>query len=157
MLRSLFKLLIHLTTFRSSEKFQSLGGLSSNTTQGLEKPFIGGKCFAAWVSLHLWIKSSKVDKEKKIVRLRAGIRVQQLVDAIKEYDLTLQNFTSIREQQIGGIFQVAAGARLPPIDEQVIGMKLVTPAKGTIELSKDKDQELFHLSRCGLAGTWSCC
>ena len=29
-------------------------------------------------------------------------------------------------------------------------MKLVTPAKGTIELSKEKDPELFYLARCGL-------
>ena len=42
------------------------------------------------------------------------------------------------------------GARLPPIDEQVISMKLVTPAKGTIEVSKEKDPELFYLARCGL-------
>ena len=44
------------------------------------------------------------------------------------------------------------GARLPPVDEQVISMKLVTPAKGTIELSKEKDPELFYLARCGLGG-----
>lgn len=44
------------------------------------------------------------------------------------------------------------GARLPPIDEQVISMKLVTPAKGTIELSREKDPDLFYLARCGLGG-----
>ncbi|XWS43078.1 hypothetical protein CRYUN_Cryun16bG0070500 [Craigia yunnanensis] len=100
-------------------------------------------------------KRAKVDKEKKRVRVQAGIRVQQLVDEIKEYGLTLQNFASIREQQIGGILQVGAhgtGAKLPPIDEQVISMKLVTPAKGTIELSKEKDPELFYVARCGLGG-----
>ena len=134
------------------------------------------------VNLALMDKVLEVDKEKKRVRVQAGIRVQQLVDAIQEYGLTLQNFASIREQQIGGIIQVSTlffcnfpffkrfrlfmfffvfyvqvgahgtGARLPPIDEQVIGMKLVTPAKGTIQLSKDKDPELFHLARCGLGG-----
>jgi L-galactono-1,4-lactone dehydrogenase len=31
-------------------------------------------------------------------------------------------------------------------------MKLVTPAKGTIELSREKDPELFYLDRCGLGG-----
>jgi L-galactono-1,4-lactone dehydrogenase len=41
---------------------------------------------------------------------------------------------------------------LPPIDEQVISMKLVTPAMGTIEISKEKDPELFYLARCGLGG-----
>jgi L-galactono-1,4-lactone dehydrogenase len=44
------------------------------------------------------------------------------------------------------------GAGLPPIDEQVISLKLVTPAKGTLELSRDKDPELFYLARCGLGG-----
>lgn len=31
-------------------------------------------------------------------------------------------------------------------------MKIVTPAKGTIELSKEKDPELFYLARVGLGG-----
>ncbi|XP_027176145.1 L-galactono-1,4-lactone dehydrogenase, mitochondrial [Coffea eugenioides] len=107
------------------------------------------------VNLALMDKVLEVDKEKKRVRVQAGIRVQQLVDGIKDYGLTLQNFASIREQQVGGIVQVGAhgtGARLPPIDEQVISMKLVTPAKGTIEISKENDPELFYLARCGLGG-----
>ncbi|KAF9596863.1 hypothetical protein IFM89_013911 [Coptis chinensis] len=107
------------------------------------------------VNLALMDKILDVDRENKVVRVQAGIRVQELVDGIKEHGLTLQNFASIREQQIGGIVQVGAhgtGARLPPIDEQVISMKLVTPAKGTIEVSKEKDPELFYLARCGLGG-----
>ncbi|KAL0453184.1 UNVERIFIED_CONTAM: L-galactono-1,4-lactone dehydrogenase, mitochondrial [Sesamum latifolium] len=110
---------------------------------------------AGMVNLALMDKVLEVDEKNKRVRVQAGIRVQQLVDGIKEYGLTLQNFASIREQQIGGIVQVGAhgtGARLPPIDEQVISMKLVTPAKGTIEISKEKDPELFYLARCGLGG-----
>ncbi|KAK3446591.1 hypothetical protein EUGRSUZ_A02267 [Eucalyptus grandis] len=108
---------------------------------------------AGMVNLALMDRVLEVDKERKTVRVEAGIRVQQLVDGIKEHGLTLQNFASIREQQIGGIVQVGAhgtGARLPPIDEQVTSMKLVTPAKGTIEVSKEKDPELFYLARCGL-------
>nr|CDL93466.2 L-galactono-1,4-lactone dehydrogenase [Lactuca sativa] len=105
------------------------------------------------VNLALMDKVLEVDKEKKTVRVQAGIRVQQLVDVVKDHGITLQNFASIREQQIGGIVQVGAhgtGAKLPPIDEQVISMKLVTPGKGTIEISKDKNPELFYLARCGL-------
>ncbi|KAK9123228.1 hypothetical protein Sjap_012830 [Stephania japonica] len=110
---------------------------------------------ARMVNLALMDRVIEVDRESMRVRVQAGIRVQQLVDGIKEYGFTLQNFASIREQQIGGIIQVGAhgtGARLPPIDEQVISMKLVTPGKGTIEISKDKDPELFYLARCGLGG-----
>ncbi|XP_010922174.1 L-galactono-1,4-lactone dehydrogenase 2, mitochondrial [Elaeis guineensis] len=107
------------------------------------------------VNLALMDKVLEVDRQAKTVRVQAGIRVSQLVDALKENGLTLQNFASIREQQIGGIVQVGAhgtGARLPPIDEQVISMKLVTPAKGTIEVSREKDPDLFYLARCGLGG-----
>ncbi|XP_042485594.1 L-galactono-1,4-lactone dehydrogenase 2, mitochondrial [Macadamia integrifolia] len=129
------------------QKIRPVGsGLSPNGI-GLQR---GGM-----VSLALMDKILDVDKEKKTVKVQAGIRVQGLVDGIKEHGLTLQNFASIREQQIGGIIQVGAhgtGARLPPIDEQVISMKLVTPAKGTIEISKEKDPELYYLARCGLGG-----
>ncbi|PIN18307.1 D-arabinono-1, 4-lactone oxidase [Handroanthus impetiginosus] len=110
---------------------------------------------AGMVNLALMDRVLEVDKKNKRVRVQAGIRVQELVDGVKEYGLTLQNFASIREQQIGGIVQVGAhgtGARIPPIDEQVISMKLVTPAKGTIEVSKEKDPGLFYLARCGLGG-----
>lgn len=110
---------------------------------------------AGMVNLALMDGVLDVDKKTRRVRVQAGIRVQQLADGIKEHGLTLQNFASIREQQIGGIVQVGAhgtGATLPPIDEQVISMKLVTPAKGTIEVSKEKDPELFYLVRCGLGG-----
>ncbi|ONH95016.1 hypothetical protein PRUPE_7G046600 [Prunus persica] len=114
-----------------------------------------GPTRAGMVNLALMDKVLEVDKEKKRVRVQTGIRVQELVDGIKEHGLTLQNFASIREQQIGGILQVGAhgtGPKLPPMDEQVISMKLVTPAKGTIEISKEKDPELFYLAQCGLGG-----
>ncbi|MQM02490.1 hypothetical protein Taro_035254 [Colocasia esculenta] len=110
---------------------------------------------AGMVNLALMDKVLEVDKEARRVRVQAGARVSQLVDALREHGLTLQNFASIREQQVGGIVQVGAhgtGANLPPIDEQIVSMKLVTPAKGTIEVSREKDPELFYLARCGLGG-----
>ena len=36
------------------------------------------------------------------------------------------------------------------MDEQVVAMKLVTPARGTLELSEALDPELFRLARVGL-------
>lgn len=50
-------------------------------------------------------------------------------------------------------YQVGAhgtGARLPPVDEQVVSLKLVTPGKGTLDLSAQSDGDLFYLARCGL-------
>jgi hypothetical protein len=40
------------------------------------------------------------------VTVQAGCRVQQVADALKPYGLTLQNYASIRDQQIGGFVQV---------------------------------------------------
>ena len=42
------------------------------------------------------------------VTVQAGCRVQQVADALKAHGLTLQNYASIREQQIGGFTQVGA-------------------------------------------------
>ncbi len=42
------------------------------------------------------------------------------------------------------------GAAIPPVDEQVVAMKLVTPAKGTIHLSLEEDEETFRMARVGL-------
>lgn len=118
------------------------------------------------------------------VRVQAGCRVQQVADALKPHGLTLQNYASIREQQIGGFTQVRArarcvccawqstrstavvqlwpvpccnapplvscpweisftpmanftpqvsahgtGATIPPVDEQVVALRMVTPGK----------------------------
>ncbi|KAL2501812.1 L-galactono-1 [Forsythia ovata] len=155
---------VQTRTFIQPETLQELESIVKDCNQNKHKirpvgsglsPNGIGLTRAGMVNLALMDNVLEVDKEKKRVRVQAGIRVQQLVDGIKEYGLTLQNFASIREQQIGGIVQVGAhgtGARLPPIDEQVISMKLVTPAKGTIEVSKEKNPELFYLARCGLGG-----
>lgn len=84
----------------SKQKIRPVGsGLSPNGI-GLTR--------AGMVNLALMDKVLEVDKEKKLVRVEAGMRVQQLVDGIKEYGITLQNFASIREQQIGGIVQVGS-------------------------------------------------
>jgi L-galactono-1,4-lactone dehydrogenase len=43
-----------------------------------------------------------------------------------------------------------SGAKIPPVDEFVVDMKLVTPGKGTLRLSREEDPELFNLARVGL-------
>lgn len=86
----------------SNEKKQKIRPVGS----GLSPNGIG-LTRAGMVNLGLMDKVLEVDKEKKRVTVQAGIRVQQLVDSIKEYGLTLQNFASIREQQVGGIVQVS--------------------------------------------------
>lgn len=107
-----------------------------------------------------------------------------MVEALRPYSLTLQNYASIAEQQVGGFLQavitrVAPDVRAPlcigwrpwhrcecaagrpncefgcgtlncvwvHLLEQVVSIKLVTPARGLIELSADKEPELFAMAR----------
>ncbi len=42
------------------------------------------------------------------------------------------------------------GARIPPVDEMVVSMKLITPGKGTLEISREDDPELFRMTKVGL-------
>jgi L-galactono-1,4-lactone dehydrogenase len=75
------------------------------------------------------------------------------VEALRPYGLTLQNYASVRDQQIGGFTQVSAhgtGATLPPVDEQVVAMRLVSPGLGhAVELEKGKGA-VFDWVKVGL-------
>lgn len=42
------------------------------------------------------------------------------------------------------------GARIPPVDDQIVSMRLVTPGLGGITLSKEEEPELFSLAKVGL-------
>ena len=46
-----------------------------------------------------------VDAERKQVTVQAGARVTDVVEALRPHGLTLQNYASIAEQQIGGFLQ----------------------------------------------------
>merc|ERR1719343_389171 len=95
-----------------------------------------------------------VDREKMTITVEGGARVSQILDELRKHGLTLANFSSITEQQIGGWTQVAAhgtGARIPTVDEMITRMTLVTPGKGTLELSADgPNADLFRMARVGL-------
>lgn len=51
-------------------------------------------------------KIISVDQERGRVTVEAGARVSQVVEALRPYNLTLQNYASIAEQQMGGFTQV---------------------------------------------------
>uniref|UniRef100_A0A7S2IF32 FAD-binding PCMH-type domain-containing protein n=1 Tax=Haptolina brevifila TaxID=156173 RepID=A0A7S2IF32_9EUKA len=94
-----------------------------------------------------------VDATSMQATVQAGARVSDVVEALRPHGLTLRNYASIAEQQIGGFLQVGAhgtGASVPPVDEQVIRMVLHTPALGRLELSAWKTPRLFYLAKVGL-------
>lgn len=51
-----------------------------------------------------------------------------------------------RRPQVGAH---GTGATVPPVDEQVVGMKLVTQNLGTLELSNEKHPSLFRMAKVG--------
>ena len=58
------------------------------------------------VSLALLDKVLEIDQASSTVKVQAGARVQEVVEELRPYGLTLKNFASIREQSIGGFTQV---------------------------------------------------
>lgn len=109
------------------------------------------------LSLALLDRVLSVDTDAREVTVQAGARVQSVADHLRPLGLTLQNYASIREQHVAGFTQVSAhgtGASIPPADEQVVALRLVTPAKGTLDLRADssdpKEREMFEMARCGL-------
>ena len=54
---------------------------------------------------------------------------------------------------MGGFTQIGAhgsGKRIAPVDHYVQKLKIVTPGRGTVELTKKKDGRLFELARLAL-------
>jgi len=94
-----------------------------------------------------------VDMKTMQVRVQAGMRVSELVDALKPYGLTLMNYASIKEQEIGGFVQAGAhgtGAYIPPLDDTVVSLKLVTPARGVIDIHRNTQGQLLDAVKVGL-------
>jgi L-galactono-1,4-lactone dehydrogenase len=131
---------------KAKHKLRPLGtGLSPNGL-ALER--------SGMISMVQLDKILNVDKEKMTITVEGGARVSQIMDELKKHGMTLANFSSITEQQIGGWTQVAAhgtGASIPTVDEMILRMTLVTPGRGVLELSADgPNAELFRLARVGL-------
>ncbi len=108
------------------------------------------------INLSLMDKILDVD-EQGLVTVEAGIRIDALVNGLKQYELTLPNYASIREQQIGGFISVGAhgtGMSIPPGEEFVTALTLVTPQHGTLHLSaNDTDEarrELFNFAKLSI-------
>jgi len=95
----------------------------------------------------------RVDKQRQQVTVEAGCTVESLTSELRKHGLTLPNFASINAQQLGGFTQVSAhgtGARIPPADEFVVEMEIITPAFGRLVLNRGEHPTLFDFARCGL-------
>lgn len=117
---------------------------------GIGMPNNGTDCVSMRHFNHIRVNSSS---SNPTVTVGSGATVAELLSALSEHGLTLENFSSIQEQQIAGWTQVAAhgtGITLPTVEEQIIEMKLVTPAHGLISLSNSLCTALFPYAKVGL-------
>jgi len=114
------------------------------------------------------LDSIEVDVAAKTVTVGAGATVSAVLAALKMHGLTLENFSSIQEQQMAGWTQVSAhgtGISLPPADEMIVHMQLATPTEGLLSLAASDtghiydqhssihpavNDSLFRLCRVGL-------
>jgi L-galactono-1,4-lactone dehydrogenase len=95
----------------------------------------------------------EVDVQRQTVTVGAGARVSEVLKELSKYGLTLENFSSVQEQQIGGWTQVAAhgtGCTLSTVDDMIVRMKLATPMEGLLTLSSTSNPRLFSVARVGL-------
>eukprot|EP00940_MAST-03C_sp_MAST-3C-sp2_P002554 g2554.t1 len=127
------------------EKIRPIGtGLSPNGCAFQEEGMI---------SLAQCDRILEVDTDKMQITVEAGAKVSAVLQELKKYNLTLENFSSIQEQQVGGWTQMAAhgtGAGLSTVEEQIVRMTLVTPALGKIELSRSEYPNIFRFAKAGL-------
>jgi L-galactono-1,4-lactone dehydrogenase len=99
------------------------------------------------------LDSISVDTVNNTVTVGAGATVREVLKALKAHGLTLENFSSIQEQQMAGWTQVAAhgtGISLPTVEEQVVQMKIVSPSEGLITVSRESNPKLFSMVKVGL-------
>jgi L-galactono-1,4-lactone dehydrogenase len=98
----------------------------------------------------------EVDEKNLTVRVQAGARIQSILEELQKHDMTLENFSSITEQQAGGWTQVSAhgtGVHLRTVDEMVTELEIVTPGLGVLRLgdySTGAEAEMFKTARVGM-------
>lgn len=111
------------------------------------------------IDMRLMDKVISLDHQKMQVTVEAGITVHQLLEYLRPFGLTLQNYASIDEQQIGGFIQVGAhgtGAQIPPVDDQVISIRFIPaignpqPLSVSIDDTDPENQQLFHFAKLSL-------
>eukprot|EP01042_Synura_sphagnicola_P006734 gene6734-8613_t len=94
-----------------------------------------------------------VDAANRLVTVGAGARVSDVLRALDHEGLTLQNFSSIQEQQMAGWTQVAAhgtGATLATVDDMIVRMQVATPTEGLLTLSREQNAHLFSFAKVAL-------
>lgn len=87
----------------------------------------------------------EIDKERSLVTVGAGAKVSTVLSQLKVEGLTLQNFSSIQEQQIGGWMQVAAhGTGMLELNAcmRLIDQSMTTNSKNKVITNEDTAEHI---------------
>lgn len=94
----------------------------------------------------------QVDKEKKQVRVEAGITMQALNDALQSYGLALSNQAAMSELTLGGALATGThgGGHTGTIANFAVELELVAADGSVRRLSKESDPEAFAAAQISL-------
>lgn len=138
------RLLQYLYKTNSKEKLRPIGTALSPNGVGMSDDNLLSLAAIDYVN---------VDTANRLVTVGAGARVRDVLAALDKHGLTLENFSSIQEQQMGGWTQVAAhgtGCSLPTVEDMIVRMQLATPTEGLLTLSPTLNGNLFSFAKVGL-------
>lgn len=110
-------------------------------------------CDENLVSLDRMGRVLAVDAAARRVSAEGGIRIRALNERLAAHGLALSNLGSVVEQSIAGAIATGthgSGARFGSLATQVRALRLVTPAGRTLDLSRERDPELFSAARVSL-------
>lgn len=94
-----------------------------------------------------------MDRHAHTVTVRAGIRLRDLSTLLLRRGLALSNLGSIAEQSVAGAIATGThgtGLRFGNLATQVIGLRLITGTGEILDLSADREPELFSAARVSL-------
>jgi FAD-linked oxidoreductase len=95
----------------------------------------------------------EVNREAGTATVEAGIRLHELGRPLAEAGLALENQGDIDRQSISGAVATAThgtGASLRNLSAQVIGLRLVTAGGDVIEVSSDREREMYLAARVSI-------
>jgi FAD-linked oxidoreductase len=94
-----------------------------------------------------------VDTASGLVRVEAGISLQQLSEALDHYELALENLGDVAVQSIAGATATAThgtGARLPNISANITSLEIVTADGSRIEIDEESDTDAWRAARVSI-------
>lgn len=105
------------------------------------------------VQLDRYARVLSLDPAAMRVTVQAGARLRELNDFLAAHGLALTNLGSIADQTLAGAISTGThgtGLRFGAIDQQVVGMTLVTASGELLTLDARHDADLLPAARVGL-------